>query len=159
MMNCRTRIAAASLVLLIPALLAGPRPVTAFGPERTSRKAEFRQDRQEFDGRKMFNALDLSPKQLAQLKKHKLRQRKRMITLRAQLDLLRADMAEAAFRDNPDRTAINALAGKIGDIHAQMTVDRIEALIYLRRILNDEQKRVMDSHHMFPQMMPSPDMN
>ncbi|WP_041702265.1 MULTISPECIES: Spy/CpxP family protein refolding chaperone [unclassified Prosthecochloris] len=159
MMNMKTRIAAASLVLLLPAMMLGPCQAMAFGPERNPRKADFRRDRLQNDGRTMFNDLDLSSKQLEKLKKHKLQQRKSMITLRSQLDLLRADMAEAAFRDNPDKASIKVIAGKIGDLHAQMTVKRIEALIYLRSILNDEQKKVMDSHHMFSQMMTGPDRN
>ena len=89
--------------------------------------------------------LNLTTEQIDLLKKNKIEKRKVMVKLQSDLRLLRIDLAEAASQDKPDMRKIEAMSREVGDIHGQMTAERIKSIVYLRSILTDEQKKVMDA--------------
>ena len=99
-------------------------------------------------GPEVIADLNLSSEQIERLRKKKIAQRKTMIKLHSQLQVLRVDLAEAANRENPDMRTIETMSRQIGDIHGQMTAERIKSVVYLRSILNDEQKKIMDAHRL-----------
>jgi len=92
--------------------------------------------------------LNLTDSQIDLLKKNKNEKRKTMITLRSDLRLLRVDLAEAASRSNPDMVKIKRISRKIGDVHARLTEERVRGIIYLRSVLNDEQRKILDERRM-----------
>ncbi len=92
--------------------------------------------------------LNLTDGQIDQLKKNKNEKRKTMITLRSDLRLLRVDLAEAASKSNPDMGAIKRMSREIGDVHARLTEERVRGIIYLRSVLNDEQRKILDERRM-----------
>ena len=97
-------------------------------------------------GPQVIHDLNLSTKQIDLLEKKKVEKRKTMINLQSQLRLLQVDLAEAAKRNNPDIQSIEAMSGKVGNIHGQMTAERIKSIVYLRSILNNNQRKIMDAH-------------
>ena len=99
-------------------------------------------------GPRIMSDLDLSDRQIDLLKKRKLEKHKTMIGLRSELQTLRVDLAEEASRAQPDMARINALSRKVGTIQGKMTTERMESIVYLRSILNDKQKKIMDTHHL-----------
>jgi hypothetical protein len=99
-------------------------------------------------GPQVMNDLNLSAKQIDLLEKKKVEKRKTMINLHSQLQLLQVDLAEAANRNNPDMKSIEAMSRKVGDIHGQMTAERIKSIVYLRSVLNDDQRKIMDAHRL-----------
>jgi periplasmic protein CpxP/Spy len=120
---------------------SGPAERGAGGPDAGTRMSRV-------DAREMFDNLDLSTDQVRKLKTHKMNNRRTIIRLRSELDLLKADMFEAALAGEPDMKQIEGISRQIGDVQARMTLERMKSLIYLRSILTDEQKKVMDSHHL-----------
>ena len=99
-------------------------------------------------GPQVMNDLNLSAEQIDLLEKKKVEKRKTMINLHSQLQLLQVDLAEAANRKNPDMKSIDAMSRKVGNIHGQMTAERIKSIVYLRSILNDDQRKIMDAHRL-----------
>ncbi|ARM31789.1 hypothetical protein B9H02_11415 [Prosthecochloris sp. HL-130-GSB] len=94
---------------------------------------------------RIFDDLNLSQKQQKQLQQHRLEQRKSMIGLRSKLALLRTDLAEASLASRPDMSKIDEISDRIGNVHAEMTKERIRSRVYVRSILTDKQKEIMDS--------------
>ncbi len=99
-------------------------------------------------GSRIMADLDLSDRQIDLLKKRKREKHKTMIGLRSELKMLRVDLAEETSRANPDMARINALSQKIGVVQGKMTAERMGSVVYLRSILNDKQKKIMDAHHL-----------
>ncbi|NUK47365.1 periplasmic heavy metal sensor [Prosthecochloris sp. DSM 1685] len=106
------------------------------------------------ESRKLFDDLELSAQQVERLKKDKMERRKTMIRLRSELDLLHAEMAQSAFSEKPDMKNLEDLSVRIGDVHARMTMQRIRSLVFLRSLLTDEQKKLMDSRHLMMTTIP-----
>ena len=96
-------------------------------------------------GPAIMSDLNLTTEQIDLLKKNKIEKRKAMVKLQSDLRLLRIDLAEAASQDNPNMRKIEAMSRKVGDIHGQMTAERTKSIVYLRSILTDEQRKIMDS--------------
>ena len=96
-------------------------------------------------GPAVMSDLNLTAEQVDLLKKNKMEKRKTMVNLQSDLRLLRIDLAEAASQDKPDMRKIEAMSRKVGDIHGQMTAEKIKSIVYLRSILTDEQRKIMDA--------------
>lgn len=96
-------------------------------------------------GPAIMSDLNLTTEQIDLLKKNKIEKRKTMVKLQSDLRLLRIDLAEAASQDNPNMRKIEVMSRKVGDIHGQMTAERTKSIVYLRSILTDEQRKIMDS--------------
>ena len=96
-------------------------------------------------GPAIMSDLNLTAEQIDLLKKNKIEKRKTMVKLQSDLRLLRIDLAEAASQDNPSMRKIEAMSRKVGDIHGQMTAERTKSIVYLRSVLTDEQKKIMDT--------------
>ena len=105
-------------------------------------------------GPQVIQALNLSAKQIDLLEKKKVEKRKTMIKMQSQLQLLQVDLAEAASRNNPDMRSIEAMSGEVGNIQGQMMAERIKSIVYLRSILNDKQRKIMDAHGLEFGVMP-----
>ena len=96
-------------------------------------------------GPAIMSDLNLTTEQIDLLKKNKIEKRKAVVKLQSDLRLLRIDLAEAASQDNPNMRKIEAMSRKVGDIHGQMTAERTKSIVYLRSVLTDEQKKIMDA--------------
>jgi len=96
----------------------------------------------------LMAGLDLTDKQIELLKEKRFEQRKTMINLRSQQDSLQADLAELASTNKPDLREIDRLAAKIGDLHGQMTAERIKGIVFLRSILSKEQQNLLDARRL-----------
>jgi Spy/CpxP family protein refolding chaperone len=89
--------------------------------------------------------LNLTPEQIKLLKKDKIQKKKQMIKLQADLETMQIDLADESTQDNPDMKKISTLAGKMGVIHGRMIEERVRSIIYLRSILDPEQKKNLDA--------------
>ncbi|MCD4814642.1 periplasmic heavy metal sensor [bacterium] len=130
-------IAVIALVMAAPAAMARPMGGGAGGPGARS-------EMMAGGPSGMISQLNLTKEQIDLLKKEKLKKRKTMIQQHSTLELLQIDLAEEVGRDNPNMGKIEKMAKKIGDIHGQMTAERVKSIIYLRSILTDEQKQIME---------------
>lgn len=135
------RLLIAALVVVVMPLSAAQAKPFAFGPGGGA-KGDAGMMRQ---GPAIMSDLNLTAEQIELLKKNKIEKRKAMVKLQSDLRLLRIDLAEAASKDRPDMRKIEAMSGKVGDIHGQMTAERTKSIVYLRSILTDEQRKKMDS--------------
>lgn len=99
-------------------------------------------------GPRIMADLNLSTEQIDLLRKKKIEQRKTMIKLHSQLRLLQVDLREAASQEKPNLRTIETMSRKVGDIHGEMTAERTKSIVYLRSILTDEQRKVMDAHRL-----------
>ena len=93
---------------------------------------------------KFADNLNLSPQQRQQLQKHQFEQRKAMIALRSKLDLLRIELDEAACATKPDLRKIDRIAERMGNVHTEMTKQRVHARIQRNSILTDEQQQSLN---------------
>jgi len=100
------------------------------------------------DEPRLMESLDLTPEQIQLLKNEKTKRRKQMLKLRAELETLRIDLAAESSQDKPDVEKIERLARQMGEVHGQMIAQRVKSIIYLRSILTDKQKKIMDEHQL-----------
>lgn len=96
----------------------------------------------------LMAGLNLTDKQIELLKSKRFEQRKTMISLRSQQESLHADLAEAASANKPDLKEIDRLAAKIGELHGQMTAERIKGIVFLRSILSKKQQNILDTQRL-----------
>ena len=129
-----------AIVLPLSAVLAKPSGSSGARPHERVGMME--------PGPRIMANLDLSDRQIEMLKKKKLGKHKTMIGLHSEMQMLRVDIAEEASKANPDMARISALSQKIGIVHGKMTTERMESIVYLRSILNDKQKKIMDTHRL-----------
>jgi len=145
MKNVMKTLLIAGTLFALPLTAAQARPSAGYDGAGRFNRAE-RVERMKF-----ADNLNLSPQQRQQFKKHQFEQRKAMITLRSKLDLLRIELNEAACATKPDLRKIDRIAERMGNVHTEMTKQRIHARIQRNSILTDEQKQsVNDQRAMMP---------
>lgn len=101
-------------------------------------------------GPHMMASLNLTDGQIEKLKEEKFTKRKRMIQLRSERETLELDLEKELSADQPNLGKVEKIAKKMGEHHSQMVVQRAQSLIFLKSILTDEQKKVLDAHQLAP---------
>lgn len=95
-------------------------------------------------GHGWIQALNLTPDQVAKLRQNRVDNRKQTIKTRADMQTLQVDLGEEAMKDKPDAARVQQLARQMGDLHAQMVVQRVKGITFMRSILTPEQKQKLD---------------
>lgn len=114
-----------------------PGPEGGMGPGMPGEKME------PADAPRFLSKLNLTPEQIELLRKERHAKMKQMIQVRAEMETLHVDLREAGEQDKLELEKVEALAQKIGALHAKIIVERVKSLAYLRSILTPEQKKLL----------------
>ena len=87
----------------------------------------------------MIQALELTTGQVKQLRDADFTFREKRLALSAQLDSFHLKMDKAFSDDTVDSTGVLALAEKISDVKGKMFIQKIEARLAVRKLLNADQ--------------------
>lgn len=98
----------------------------------------------------LMQELNLTDEQIEKLKKEKFAKRKNLIQMRAEKETLELDLEKELSADQPNTGKIEKIAGKMGDLHGQMVAQRAQSLVFLKSLLTDEQKKILDAHQLAP---------
>mgnify|MGYP001439626648 CR=1 FL=1 len=131
------------MILLTAALLLVAAPIAAQHRMHRNMTAEA----PESGERCMMPALDLTAEQESAMEKLRLEHRKEMIDLRASVRKARLDMQEALMSDDLDAGALKKTADKLTDARGKIEAARVDHLLSVRKVLDDEQWKVFVRHH------------
>ncbi len=137
-----TRGVLAALVVLTMAMAAVPAPAQpgpAFGGGRGPALAAGDDDFGPF-GDRLARRLDLSDAQREAIADIREKGRSRDLPLRKQLRLLRHEMKGEMMKDSPSEQAVQALAGRIGEVRTKLQQGRLADRLAMRGQLTDEQR-------------------
>ena len=96
----------------------------------------------------MVQKLELTEKQVKQLRDADFIFRKKRLELKAQLDSFRLQMDKAFSDDIVDNAAVLQLAKKISDIKGEMFIQDIESRLAVGKLLNADQIKKLRLHDM-----------
>ena len=105
--------------------IAGPRGDRDGGPPRWER---------------MFERLDLTDEQMTKVKEILAENRESAVELRKEELRLRNQVHGEMLADSPDTREVGKLVRRLGEIHAELHLKRLEGEIAVRSILTDEQR-------------------
>ena len=88
-----------------------------------------------------FEALDLTQEQKHQLKSLRTENRKKMIKLKADMQLAHVELRELMSEKAPNQGKVDRTVEKMNAAHAEMTKIRVMAKLSLNKILTDEQRQ------------------
>lgn len=119
------------------------------------------QDKEEMGSRMMrdmrgemgLEMLDLSAAQHDEIKALKTETHKRIIPMKAEIELKQIDVRNAMDADNPDRNKIMQLTKEISDLELKIKQAKIDQKLKVHATLTPEQREQMKSmHHGKPMM-------
>ena len=124
----------AALILITAAFSQGPQP-----PDRLGRPA-FNRMPERGEIRMKLENLDLSQEQRDKIESAALDVRKKIIPIRAEIELRQVDLQAAMRSDKPDEQKILALSREINDLEYKIKEQRIKERLLVHSILTPEQR-------------------
>jgi Spy/CpxP family protein refolding chaperone len=103
------------------------------------RLPDLRKSRQE----RMAEFLDLSERQIDQIKELREEDRSQRVSLRKEMLRIRNEIQGEMLEDSPDINRLKKLAARKGEVRTQMEVARLEHRLAMRDILTEEQRDKM----------------
>lgn len=95
-------------------------------------------------GKRGMKGLDLTEEQRSQIADLKLSMQKEMITVRAEVAKVRAELKLAMVADNFDEGKVKSLHGKLSDLRSEMSLKKLMNKRAVRDLLTPEQRKKFD---------------
>ena len=99
-----------------------------------------------FDGKQMFDRLNLKEEQRSQVEKLRSEMMKSQIAARAKIQTMRIDLKEQFRSEAPDRAAIEKMLGDIGTLQTDMKLHATAFWFGVYKILTPEQQKIWRQH-------------
>ena len=117
------------VLLMFAVVLLGS---TAFAGQKTGyKRGKIHQD--------MIRELNLSPEQVELMHKQKTKNLKKRLEIQNKIKIAMIDLQEELRAKDLDSKKINKIADVIGDLQKDLFVQRVDSVIELRSIFNEEQ--------------------
>jgi Spy/CpxP family protein refolding chaperone len=88
--------------------------------------------------------LNLTSDQMSKLKTERLATQKERIKVMAEIKTRHLDILDEIGKDKPDMPKVEKLAQEIGTFHGQLILARAKSMVYLRSLLNSDQKKILE---------------
>ena len=135
-------------ICAIPAMAGMPAPADTWQERGMDRQKHHQPALGIWRNPQMIQKLELSKKQVNQLREADFTSRKKQLELKAQLDSFRLQMDKAFSGDSVDDKAVRLLAEKIAGVKGDLFVQNVESRLTVGKILSADQMDKLKLHRM-----------
>ena len=135
-------------ICAIPAMAGMPAPANTWQERGMDRLKHHRPALGIWRSPQMVQKLELSKKQVNQLREADFTSREKQLELKAQLDSFRLQMDKAFSGDSVDDKAVRHLAEKIAGVKGDLFVQNVESRLTVGKILSADQMDKLKLHRM-----------